>query len=63
MLDYETTITPDIFDRITQKWNEQAELCDSSTGPVWWRTGALRGAADQPARETSTLTGRALVLS
>ncbi|MFD7396614.1 protein kinase [Streptomyces virginiae] len=63
VLDSKTTITPDIFDRISQKWNEQAELLRFVHRPgVVGVREHFEGPPIHRPGESSTLTGRALVL-
>ncbi|MEU9301044.1 serine/threonine-protein kinase [Streptomyces sp. NPDC048269] len=63
VLDSKTTITPEIFDRISQKWNEQAELLRFVHRPgVVGVREHFEGPPIHRPGEFSTLTGRALVL-
>ncbi|MEV6577822.1 protein kinase [Streptomyces sp. NPDC051582] len=63
VLDSKTTITPDVFDRISQKWNEQAELLRFVHRPgVVGVREHFEGPPIHRAGDSSTLTGRALVL-
>ncbi|UUU39858.1 protein kinase domain-containing protein [Streptomyces sp. NBC_00162] len=63
VLDSKTTITPDIFDRISRKWNEQAELLRFVHRPgVVGVREHFEGPPIHRPGESSTLTGRALVL-
>ncbi|MFD3780156.1 serine/threonine protein kinase [Streptomyces sp. NPDC058612] len=63
VLDSKTTITPEIFDRISQKWNEQAELLRFVHRPgVVGVREHFEGPPIHRPGESSTLTGRALVL-
>ncbi|MEU6891393.1 protein kinase [Streptomyces sp. NPDC046557] len=63
VLDSKTTITPDIFDRISQKWNEQAELLRFVHRPgVVGVREHFEGPPIHRPGESGTLTGRALVL-
>ncbi|WP_223835944.1 protein kinase domain-containing protein [Streptomyces venezuelae] len=63
VLDSKTTITPDVFDRISQKWNEQAELLRFVHRPgVVGVREHFEGPPIHRPGESSTLTGRALVL-
>ncbi|MFJ7267856.1 protein kinase [Streptomyces sp. NPDC099050] len=63
VLDSKTTITPDLFDRISQKWNEQAELLRFVHRPgVVGVREHFEGPPIHRPGESSTLTGRALVL-
>ncbi|MCX4957922.1 protein kinase domain-containing protein [Streptomyces virginiae] len=63
VLDSKTTITPDIFDRISQKWNEQAELLRFVHRPgVVGVREHFEGPPIHRPGESSTLSGRALVL-
>lgn len=63
VLDSKTTITPEIFERVSRKWNEQAELLRfvSRPGVVGVREH-FQGPPIHAAGESGTLTGRALVL-
>ncbi|MET9345222.1 protein kinase domain-containing protein [Streptomyces termitum] len=63
VLDSKTTITPEIFERVSRKWNEQAELLRfvSRPGVVGVREH-FQGAPIHRPGESDTLTGRALVL-
>ncbi|MFE1349624.1 serine/threonine protein kinase, partial [Streptomyces sp. NPDC058757] len=63
VLDSKTTITPEIFERISRKWNEQAELLRfvSRPGVVGVREH-FQGPPIHAPGESGTLTGRALVL-
>ncbi|MEU8621040.1 protein kinase [Streptomyces sp. NPDC048623] len=63
VLDSKTTITPEIFERVSNKWNEQAELLRfvSRPGVVGVREH-FQGAPIHRPGESETLTGRALVL-
>ncbi|MFE1267689.1 protein kinase [Streptomyces sp. NPDC058758] len=63
VLDSKTTITPEIFERISRKWNEQAELLRfvSRPGVVGVREH-FQGSPIHAPGESGTLTGRALVL-
>ncbi|MFD6364237.1 protein kinase [Streptomyces roseolus] len=63
VLDSKTTITPEIFERVSRKWNEQAELLRfvSRPGVVGVREH-FQGAPIHAPGESGTLTGRALVL-
>ncbi|WP_030826525.1 MULTISPECIES: protein kinase [unclassified Streptomyces] len=63
VLDSKTTITPEVFDRISQKWNEQAELLRFVHRPgVVGVREHFEGPPIHRSGESSTLTGRALVL-
>ncbi|MFD7556186.1 protein kinase [Streptomyces sp. NPDC059835] len=63
VLDSKTTITPDVFDRISQKWNEQAELLRFVHRPgVVGVREHFEGPPIHRPGESETLTGRALVL-
>ncbi|MFE6846177.1 protein kinase [Streptomyces sp. NPDC057686] len=63
VLDSKTTITPDEFDRISRKWNEQAELLRFVHRPgVVGVREHFEGPAIHRSGESGTLTGRALVL-
>ncbi|MFI1454845.1 protein kinase domain-containing protein [Streptomyces roseus] len=63
VLDSKTTITPDVFDRISRKWNEQAELLRFVHRPgVVGVREHFEGPPIHRAGDSSTLTGRALVL-
>ncbi|MET9466885.1 protein kinase [Streptomyces sp. NPDC006544] len=63
VLDSKTTITPDVFDRISQKWNEQAELLRFVHRPgVVGVREHFEGSPIHRPGESGTLTGRALVL-
>ncbi|WP_330261688.1 protein kinase domain-containing protein [Streptomyces sp. NBC_00539] len=63
VLDSKTTITPDVFDRISQKWNEQAELLRFVHRPgVVGVREHFEGPPIHRPGESGTLTGRALVL-
>ncbi|MFE0581183.1 protein kinase [Streptomyces sp. NPDC058874] len=63
VLDSRTTITPEVFDRISQKWNEQAELLRFVHRPgVVGVREHFEGPPIHRPGESSTLTGRALVL-
>ncbi|MFJ4778403.1 protein kinase [Streptomyces sp. NPDC088762] len=63
VLDSKTTITPEIFDRISRKWNEQAELLRFVHRPgVVGVREHFEGPPIHRPGESSTLTGRALVL-
>ncbi|MFD9335623.1 protein kinase [Streptomyces sp. NPDC060028] len=63
VLDSKTTITPDVFDRISQKWNEQAELLRFVHRPgVVGVREHFEGPPIHRPGESATLTGRALVL-
>ncbi|MFJ3979616.1 protein kinase [Streptomyces sp. NPDC090021] len=63
VLDSKTTITPEVFDRISQKWNEQAELLRFVHRPgVVGVREHFEGPPIHRPGESSTLTGRALVL-
>ncbi|MEW2136079.1 protein kinase [Streptomyces sp. NPDC005409] len=63
VLDSKTTITPDVFDRISHKWNEQAELLRFVHRPgVVGVREHFEGPPIHRPGESSTLTGRALVL-
>lgn len=63
VLDSKTTITPDVFDRISQKWNEQAELLRFVHRPgVVGVREHFEGPPIHRPGESSTLSGRALVL-
>ncbi|MER7467708.1 protein kinase [Streptomyces sp. NPDC097981] len=63
VLDSKTTITPDVFDRISRKWNEQAELLRFVHRPgVVGVREHFEGPPIHRPGESSTLTGRALVL-
>lgn len=63
VLDSKTTLTPDVFDRISQKWNEQAELLRFVHRPgVVGVREHFEGPPIHRPGESSTLTGRALVL-
>ncbi|MEU3606331.1 protein kinase [Streptomyces sp. NPDC035033] len=63
VLDSKTTITPELFERVSRKWNEQAELLRfvSRPGVVGVREH-FQGPPIHAAGESGTLTGRALVL-
>ncbi|MFF7444195.1 protein kinase [Streptomyces sp. NPDC008122] len=63
VLDSKTTITPEIFERVSDKWNEQAELLRfvSRPGVVGVREHFQGPPIHRPG-ESGTLTGRALVL-
>ncbi|MEU1231201.1 serine/threonine-protein kinase [Streptomyces sp. NPDC005828] len=63
VLDSRTTITPEIFERVSDKWNEQAELLRfvSRPGVVGVREHFQGPPIHRPG-ESGTLTGRALVL-
>ncbi|MFB7940756.1 protein kinase [Streptomyces sp. NPDC056049] len=63
VLDSKTTITPEIFERVSRKWNEQAELLRfvSRPGVVGVREH-FQGSPIHAPGESATLTGRALVL-
>nr|WSW62030.1 protein kinase [Streptomyces sp. NBC_00998] len=63
VLDSKTTITPDEFDRISRKWNEQAELLRFVHRPgVVGVREHFEGPPIHRSGESGTLTGRALVL-
>ncbi|MEU7063119.1 protein kinase [Streptomyces sp. NPDC046161] len=63
VLDSKTTLTPDVFDRISQKWNEQAELLRFVHRPgVVGVREHFEGPPIHRPGESGTLTGRALVL-
>nr|WSX49652.1 protein kinase [Streptomyces sp. NBC_00974] len=63
VLDSKTTITPDVFDRISRKWNEQAELLRFVHRPgVVGVREHFEGPPIHRPGESGTLTGRALVL-
>ncbi|MFG2711903.1 protein kinase [Streptomyces goshikiensis] len=63
VLDSKTTITPDVFDRISQKWNEQAELLRFVHRPgVVGVREHFEGPPIHRPGESGTLSGRALVL-
>ncbi|MFK0231582.1 protein kinase domain-containing protein [Streptomyces vinaceus] len=63
VLDSKTTITPDDFDRISRKWNEQAELLRFVHRPgVVGVREHFEGPPIHRSGESGTLTGRALVL-
>ncbi|MFI8280099.1 protein kinase [Streptomyces sp. NPDC085929] len=63
VLDPKTTITPDEFDRISRKWNEQAELLRFVHRPgVVGVREHFEGPPIHRSGESGTLTGRALVL-
>ncbi|THA53497.1 serine/threonine protein kinase [Streptomyces sp. A1136] len=63
VLDSKTTITPEIFDRMSQKWNEQAELLRFVHRPgVVGVREHFEGPPIHRPGESGTLTGRALVL-
>ncbi|MFJ8014286.1 serine/threonine protein kinase [Streptomyces sp. NPDC096339] len=63
VLDSKTTITPEVFDRISQKWNEQAELLRFVHRPgVVGVREHFEGPPIHRPGESGTLTGRALVL-
>lgn len=63
VLDSKTTITPEVFDRISQKWNEQAELLRFVHRPgVVGVREHFEGPPIHRPGESSTLSGRALVL-
>ncbi|MFZ4297430.1 serine/threonine protein kinase [Streptomyces cinereoruber] len=63
VLDSKTTITPEIFERISQKWNEQAELLRFVHRPgVVGVREHFQGPPIHRPGESGTLTGRALVL-
>ncbi|MET9963982.1 protein kinase [Streptomyces sp. NPDC006326] len=63
VLDSKTTITPDEFDRISRKWNEQAELLRFVHRPgVVGVREHFEGPPIHRPGESGTLTGRALVL-
>ncbi|MGY3338919.1 serine/threonine protein kinase [Streptomyces filamentosus] len=63
VLDSKTTITPELFERASRKWNEQAELLRfvSRPGVVGVREH-FQGPPIHAPGESGTLTGRALVL-
>ncbi|MFD4498419.1 serine/threonine protein kinase, partial [Streptomyces sp. NPDC058486] len=63
VLDSKTTITPEFFERVSRKWNEQAELLRfvSRPGVVGVREH-FQGSPIHAPGESGTLTGRALVL-
>ncbi|MET9699466.1 protein kinase [Streptomyces sp. NPDC006529] len=63
VLDSKTTLTPDLFERISQKWNEQAELLRFVHRPgVVGVREHFQGPPIHRPGESGTLTGRALVL-
>ncbi|MGW3560507.1 serine/threonine protein kinase, partial [Streptomyces sp. NPDC000963] len=63
VLDSKTTITPEIFERISQKWNEQAELLRFVHRPgVVGVREHFQGPPIHRPGESATITGRALVL-
>ncbi|MFJ6794205.1 serine/threonine protein kinase [Streptomyces sp. NPDC091268] len=63
VLDSKTTITPDVFDRISRKWHEQAELLRFVHRPgVVGVREHFEGPPIHRPGESATLTGRALVL-
>ncbi|MFJ3199743.1 protein kinase [Streptomyces sp. NPDC086989] len=63
VLDSKTTMTPDEFDRISRKWNEQAELLRFVHRPgVVGVREHFEGPPIHRSGESGTLTGRALVL-
>ncbi|MFD3536708.1 protein kinase [Streptomyces sp. NPDC058664] len=63
VLDSKTTITPEVFERISQKWNEQAELLRFVHRPgVVGVREHFQGPPIHRPGESGTLTGRALVL-
>ncbi|QEV45357.1 serine/threonine protein kinase [Streptomyces vinaceus] len=63
VLDSKTTITPDDFDRISRRWNEQAELLRFVHRPgVVGVREHFEGPPIHRSGESGTLTGRALVL-
>ncbi|MFB6808763.1 protein kinase [Streptomyces sp. NPDC056387] len=63
VLDSKTTMTPDEFDRISRKWNEQAELLRFVHRPgVVGVREHFEGPPIHRPGESGTLTGRALVL-
>ncbi|MER7908891.1 serine/threonine-protein kinase [Streptomyces sp. NPDC096068] len=63
VLDSKTTITPEIFERISQKWNEQAELLRFVHRPgVVGVREHFQGPPIHRPGESGTITGRALVL-
>ncbi|WP_282693179.1 serine/threonine-protein kinase [Streptomyces sp. CC208A] len=63
VLDSRTTITPEVFERVSRKWNEQAELLRfvSRPGVVGVREH-FQGPPIHAAGESGALSGRALVL-
>ncbi|MCX4983644.1 protein kinase [Streptomyces sp. NBC_00572] len=63
VLDSKTTITPEVFERISQKWNEQAELLRFVHRPgVVGVREHFQGPPIHRPGESGTITGRALVL-
>ncbi|MCX5393346.1 protein kinase [Streptomyces sp. NBC_00094] len=63
ILDSKTTITPEVFERISQKWNEQAELLRFVHRPgVVGVREHFQGPPIHRPGESGTITGRALVL-
>ncbi|MFF9848509.1 protein kinase domain-containing protein [Streptomyces litmocidini] len=63
VLDSKTTITPEVFERVSQKWNEQAELLRFVHRPgVVGVREHFQGPPIHRPGESGTLTGRALVL-
>ncbi|MER5731758.1 protein kinase [Streptomyces sp. NPDC002138] len=63
VLDSKTTLTPDLFERISRKWNEQAELLRFVHRPgVVGVREHFQGPPIHRPGESGTLTGRALVL-
>ncbi|MFI8359239.1 protein kinase [Streptomyces sp. NPDC085612] len=63
VLDSRTTITPEIFDRLSRKWNEQAELLRFVHRPgVVGVREHFEGPPIHRPGESGTLSGRALVL-
>ncbi len=63
VLDSRTTVTPEIFDRLSRKWNEQAELLRFVHRPgVVGVREHFEGPPIHRPGESGTLSGRALVL-
>ncbi|MFB7865965.1 protein kinase [Streptomyces sp. NPDC056069] len=63
VLDSKTTITPELFERVSQKWNEQAELLRFVHRPgVVGVREHFQGPPIHRPGEAETLSGRALVL-
>ncbi|MFF5918799.1 protein kinase [Streptomyces flavochromogenes] len=63
VLDAKTTITPEVFERVSQKWNEQAELLRFVHRPgVVGVREHFQGPPIHRSGESGTITGRALAL-
>ncbi|WP_329283344.1 protein kinase domain-containing protein [Streptomyces sp. NBC_00691] len=63
VLDSKTTLTPEVFERISQKWNEQAELLRFVHRPgVVGVREHFQGPPIHRPGESGTITGRALAL-